>query len=313
MPPANQYTWWIGDGMSTTLSAPTPVMHLYAAAGTYTAMLEVCQTGGGCDTFSDQVEVLPAPVAGFDYAADGLMVTFTNTSEYADDYLWAFGDGITSTLEHPVHLYDEAGAYTATLWAYGCGVDEYVAVLTVEECEPIEIITVTAEISGCVVIFGTEFAGSEPYTWLWDFGAFGTSLEPNPEVNFEASGTYPYTLTAENACGDDIWVGEVTVECEPPCAEVEIISYTATIMGCVVDFGLVVTGDPPFTYLWHFGDGMTSTLAMPTHTYTQTGTYNVTAHVYNCVEGHDMVTFAVMVNCDVPPVYKLYLPIVARP
>ena len=38
----------------------------------------------------------------------------------------------------------------------------------------------------------------------------------------------------------------------------------------------VLGGEPPYTYLWSFGDGDTSTTKKPTHTYAQTGLFNVT-------------------------------------
>jgi len=54
-----------------------------------------------------------------------LAVTFTNTS--SGDYtssLWDFGDGITSTLESPTHVYTSGGVYTVTLTMSGFGVSD---------------------------------------------------------------------------------------------------------------------------------------------------------------------------------------------
>lgn len=60
----------------------------------------------------------PLPTAGFTYIPDGLTVTFDNTSIFADSYLWAFGDGATSSEISPVHTYAANGSYTVTLTAY---------------------------------------------------------------------------------------------------------------------------------------------------------------------------------------------------
>lgn len=47
-------------------------------------------------------------------------VNFTNTSLHADDYLWDFGDGTTSTDVNPVHTYADSGTYSVTLVASRC-------------------------------------------------------------------------------------------------------------------------------------------------------------------------------------------------
>jgi Zn-dependent metalloprotease/chitodextrinase len=51
-------------------------------------------------------------------------VSFTNTSLNATSFHWDFGDGSTSTLQSPAHIYSAAGNYTVTLMASGiasCG------------------------------------------------------------------------------------------------------------------------------------------------------------------------------------------------
>ncbi len=77
---------------------------------------------------SDQVSapavVDPLPAAAFHWTADDLVVTFGNDSQDANAFLWAFGDGVTSTLPAPTHTYPISGTYLVTLTAYnGCGED----------------------------------------------------------------------------------------------------------------------------------------------------------------------------------------------
>jgi len=53
-----------------------------------------------------------------------LTVTFTNQSTLAEaitSYLWDFGDGTTSPITNPVHIYTAAGVYTVSLTASGPG------------------------------------------------------------------------------------------------------------------------------------------------------------------------------------------------
>ena len=60
------------------------------------------------------------------------------------------------------------------------------------------------------------------------------------------------------------------------------VSYGAP--GISYTFTPTVTADPPyasgpFTYHWDFGDGSTSTSTIPTHTYSSSGTYNITLSI----------------------------------
>ena len=59
----------------------------------------------------------PKPEASFSMQMDGRTVTFTNTTENGETYLWDFGDGNTSTEKDPVHTYASDGIYMITLTA----------------------------------------------------------------------------------------------------------------------------------------------------------------------------------------------------
>ncbi|MFT5824034.1 MAG: PKD repeat protein [Crocinitomix sp.] len=61
------------------------------------------------------------PEAEYTATFDGVTATYTNLSVHAFSYLWEFGDGETSTEEHPIHIYPDEADYEATLTAYYCG------------------------------------------------------------------------------------------------------------------------------------------------------------------------------------------------
>ena len=64
-----------------------------------------------------------APVASFEVDQNEVKapatITFTNTSTNADEFLWTFGDGESSTETNPTHEYVQGGDYDVTLKAYG--------------------------------------------------------------------------------------------------------------------------------------------------------------------------------------------------
>ena len=64
------------------------------------------------------------------------------------------------------------------------------------------------------------------------------------------------------------------------------VDFTSTVEG----------GTPDYVYLWTFGDGQTSTLADPTHTFQTSGTYNVTLNVTDQVGRGTVDTFQVTVS-----------------
>ena len=109
---ATTWLWDFGDGATSTKYDPR---HRYEEAGSYTVTLTI--TGPGWTdtrTRTDYITVLPAIQAAFvaspTVGQAPLRVEFTDTSiGIVTSRLWSFGDGQTSTEEHPVHVYDQAG------------------------------------------------------------------------------------------------------------------------------------------------------------------------------------------------------------
>jgi PKD repeat protein len=114
------WLWDFGDGITTTVQHPT---HVFTRSAAYTVTLAVSgPVGGDAFTRTNAITVTVPPLAAaFDarplLGTPPLTVTFTDrsTGPPIEGWNWAFGDGVTSTLPQPVHVYTQVGAYTVTL------------------------------------------------------------------------------------------------------------------------------------------------------------------------------------------------------
>jgi gliding motility-associated-like protein len=131
--------WSFGDGFGQLCDS---IKHIYNNPGTYSVTLNL-QGAGACPssaTYTNYITVVAQPEAEYVFNPQvpdiyNSEVTFTNSSNDADYYVWTFGDGGTSLDTNPVHLYPQIGNadYLATLYAYnnlGC-VDSFQQIVTV--------------------------------------------------------------------------------------------------------------------------------------------------------------------------------------
>jgi len=114
------YAWTFGDGATANVKAPS---HAYAELGTYTAKVTVTDPYGGTVSKSFGVDVVnTAPTVTASVTPGSVWKgTAQSFSALGDDletpdtltYLWAFGDGTTSTSPAVSHTYAQPGTYRA--------------------------------------------------------------------------------------------------------------------------------------------------------------------------------------------------------
>lgn len=114
---ATAYYWEFGDGEVSTKSV---IEKAYIIPGTYEVKLTVWK-GETTDSKTETIIVSqdPSPVACFTMSNTtikvGEEIAFTNCSQKAESYAWDFGEGNTSSLENPTHVFTDAGNFTVKL------------------------------------------------------------------------------------------------------------------------------------------------------------------------------------------------------
>jgi len=280
---ALSYQWNFGNGQTSNAANPS---FTYQEAGSYNVSVIVNFPGGCSNTFHlpNPIIVNPQPTANFTVSNNvgcaPLNVQFNNASQNGQSYLWEFlGAGLPNSTEvNPSRTYLNPGSFNVRLTTtneFGCSRSTTLNNI-VQVQNPVVNFSATPT-NSCppqVVDFTPNVTGNIA-SWLWDFGDGNTSTEQNPSNLYSNNGTFDVSLTVTNANGcsqthtmqDYINLSFAFAEYNTPepvvgCSPLTV-SYDVTTPG--------VTG-----YLWDFGDGTTSTLPNPVHSYTSPGTYQVT-------------------------------------
>ncbi|HVP97032.1 PKD domain-containing protein [Methanoregula sp.] len=281
----------------TTNTAPANIM----GAQVNTTLTEVtiactgqtCTNGVNNDTTSGSGTVT-APVSAI--AANMTMayvkqdpdvaVQFTdasvNTPPYSYMWSWAPGGNLTFNSDPSIVLvFTRYGIYTVTRSVTNsAGAASSSA--TVSVC-PLVASFATNQTTGPapLAVQFTDTSTDQPTSWSWNFGDGSTSTLQNPVHSFTIAGSYTVSLSATNRLGS---CGNTTGISVSSLSASFTANQTAGLAPLAVQFTDTST-DQPTSWSWNFGDGSTSTLQNPVHTYSGAGVYEVNFSATNGFNG----------------------------
>ena len=286
---AQSYNWNFGDGSTSTQANPT---HTYTADGIYTVRLVLSNSVGCTDTIRriDYIKIgrpvfLPVDFSG----CAPLGVSFANIVQSVVpivSYYWDFGDGTTSTLAAPSHVF-AAGTYN--IFIKVTTVDGCTDSITVPNGVRAGIKPIPAFVANPLIVCArdtvsfTDLSTGVVDFWLWNFGDGTTSNLQNPVYNYNDTGYFSVQLiVGSNGCFDSTLIVNY-IQVKPPIANFTVgINCTNRFLRTFTDRSIGAD-----SWLWNFGDGTTSTQQNPVHTYTTPGVYNIKLTVVNNITGCD--------------------------
>ncbi len=241
-----------------------------------------------CVTFGEQVEIgspeSAAPfIADVDTGCSPLVVKFTKLTG-GTNYYWDFGEGNTSAVSEPTHIFINEtlapATYLITAYGYsttGCSDTAY-GQITVYPQPDINF-TITPDTSympdATVTITNTGETGYTNY--YWDFGDDTFATEENPiSHTYETCGDYPIVFSANNQWCSDTIQQVFNISARQPEADF----YVDNIDGCIpVPINIIDYSFEALDYIWDFGDGATSIEQNPSYIYEIAGEYTVSLRI----------------------------------
>jgi len=294
----NSWLWDFGDGTNSTLQSP---IHTYTGSGYFNVCLTISELDSNnavicTDTYCENTAV-GICTANFSANSDTTnTVAFYNySSGYINSWFWNFGDGTSSTLQAPTHTYSNSGYFNVCLTI--SHIANGITICTDTYCENVSVNIPSTPDYFCDADFyynqsapGTfdftdySFANQDGIdaivSWTWSFGDGTTSNIQAPSHTYWLPGVYNVSLTINTAEGCSSYL-EMAIEADTiasgSChADFEVyIDYSLPLTFYFEEASLFEDPNQVITsYSWDFGDGTTSIVQSPSHTFTQ-GVYHI--------------------------------------
>ncbi len=279
----DSHLWIFGDGSTSTARNP---VHTYPTTGIYTILLTTYNARSGCrDTIAVSVNLNHPTLdftAGDNTLCYGVRDTFTSTvtGGSATSYAWYVNGTLVSSLPTFGYLFPDSGRYTIKLVIQDqnhCW-DTLIRANYVTVARPICNFTLTPS-SGCMPLPVTVVDASHDvtgvsftnYKWSMGDGYAVSGLTTTVTHTYTTPGVFTVkeVITDSYGCKDSLTRNDTVI--------LPNASFTSSTIhpcpGAPVTFTNTSTGYT--TSAWTFGDGATSTVNSPVHSYSSAGTYTV--------------------------------------
>jgi gliding motility-associated-like protein len=213
---AQAYSWVLnGNPLPVNQNIPEPNLGL-TSPGNYIMVQTVSNFYGCEDSHTETINVLQGPDPAFSFNQDGpcvpVTVQFTDESQSPVPiigYEWNFGDGLSSFLQNPTHVYQNPGTYDVTLIVYsanGCSVEETLpTAFALGELPDINNVyfTVTPLVESeynSIFNFDVDVPNSD-LDYNWSFGDNNWGYGSNTQHEYEYVGNFNVELIATDDVG----------------------------------------------------------------------------------------------------------------
>ena len=276
------YLWTFGDGATATVQHPS---HNYTAGGSYTVSLIVKNSFGCVDTLikpnAINIGFVKAIMSVPDTVCVGQVFSAINISTPSTfvGTIWNFGDGTIGRTRVYSMSYPAPGNYLVKMVTDFGSCPDSVTKRVVATSKPTASFTannVTACTGPLTVTFNCSAIGAVSY--LWQFGDSATSTVANPVHTYNGSGSFTVKLIVKNAggCTDSIIKADFVIIAPPHILKIDSLPARGCVPFTIYPKVVMQDSLPVTSFQWNFGDGTTSNLASPVHTYSNAGSYDVT-------------------------------------
>jgi gliding motility-associated-like protein len=293
--PITQYLWDFGDGNLGTQQSP---QHIYTSSGTRAVTLTVTDSNGCQHSITKTNSVVITQTQSVNFTATNLTAcvppltttvnpTVTPAGTYT--YLWTTSNGLSSSLPNPQFVFNNPGSFDVTLRVTntsGCAE-------TVMKKGYIVVRDVKASFNAASVCLGksieftnTSVPDTSTASYAWSINGLQKATTKNHKETGLVVGKYMVDLTV-NAFGcvstkrDSVMVHPIP----KPAFSFQPSKYCAVPIN--ITMNNLSTTEAGSSFLWDYGNGLTSTNVSGATTITSLGVNNIKLRVtspYGCID-----------------------------